>query len=192
MKLDNRLGLGTFWVTALIVLFVAGSVGAYPTGPPPGVTGGFGEATCSQRGCHDSYELNAGKAKNLGDIVISDFPKQYEPGKTYPIKMMITHTSDDRMVWGFQLAARMKEAGTQAGELKPMDTNTQVVPEKGIQYIEHTMEGTFSNSFEFNWVAPGSSVGDVVLNAAGMAGNGDLSSTGDYIYATSVTIPPAK
>jgi len=171
----------------LAVSFVATSIRAYPSGPPPGVTGGFGERTCSQKGCHDSYELNAGKSLGLGDVLISDFPKQYQPGMTYPIQVTITHTQD-REVWGFQLAARVKEAGAQAGELQPMDANTQIVPEKGIQYIEHTLEGTHSNVFEFNWVAPSSPVGDIILHAAGNAGDGSLSPDGDYIYSASATI----
>ncbi|OFV96564.1 MAG: hypothetical protein A3H28_15960 [Acidobacteria bacterium RIFCSPLOWO2_02_FULL_61_28] len=167
--------------------FVATSIRAYPGGPPPGVTGGFGERTCNQSGCHNSYELNAGRTSGLGDLVISGVPDQYQPGMTYSVRVTITHT-EGRDAWGFQLAARVKESGAQAGEFKPTDGTTQTLLEKGIQYIEHTLEGTNSNVFEFNWVAPSSSTGEIVLHAAGNAADGSLSPDGDYIYSSSATL----
>ena len=167
--------------------FVATSIRAYPGGPPPGVTGGFGERTCNQSGCHNSYELNAGRTSGLGDLVISSVPDQYQPGVTYSVKVTITHT-EGRDAWGFQLAARVKETGAQAGEFKPTDGNTQTLLEKGIQYMEHTLGGTNSNVFEFNWVAPSSPAGDVILHAAGNAADGSLSPDGDYIYSSSATL----
>ena len=167
--------------------FVANSIRAYPGGPPPGVTGGFGERTCNQSGCHNTFTLNEGRTSGLGDLVISGLPEQYEPGKSYSVKVTITHT-EGREAWGFQLAARAKQTGAQAGELKATDGNTQTLVEKGIQYIEHTLGGTNSEVFEFNWVAPGSPAGDVIIHAAGNAADGSLSPDGDYIYSTSATI----
>jgi Reeler domain len=166
------------------------SISAYPTGPDPARTGGFGEATCNSLGCHRTYKLDEGKAAGLGDLVISGLPEKYEPGKTYPVKVTVTHLQDQGH-WGFQLAARVKASGVQAGELKPTDERTQIVEDKGIQYIEHTMDGIFSNVFDFSWVAPASSVGDVIMHAAGNAADGDLTPEGDYIYTTSATIPSA-
>jgi Reeler domain len=175
-----------FSITAGAIL-IAVPLLAYTAGPPPGSTGGFGEPTCTR--CHNSYQLNAGKAAKLGDLIISGIPKQYQPGKMYAVKVELTHMQD-RMYWGFQLAARVKDTGAQAGDLKKMDGNTQVLPDKGIQYIEHTSEGIFNNIFEFAWVAPASAVGDVIINAAGNAANGSGDPSGDYIYSVSVTVPP--
>lgn len=169
---------------------VGTSVRAFPAGPDPGVTGGFGEPTCNQSGCHNSFELNAGRASGLGELVVSGLPAQYEPGKTYPLNLAITHTQD-RKYWGFELAARVKATGIQAGLLKPTDGGTQVMEEKGIQYIEHTLEGIATNTFSFNWVAPSSPVGEVIMHAAGNAADGSDSPDGDYIYAASVTVSPA-
>lgn len=175
----------------LTAYFAATSIRAYPTGPDPAVTGGFGEPTCNQSGCHNTFELNAGRALGLGDLSIAGLPKQYEPGKTYPIKLAITHTQD-RGAWGFQLAARVKATGAQAGELRTVDDDrVQILVEKDIQYIEHVEKGTQFNVFEFNWVAPSSPVGEVIMHAAGNAANGDISADGDYIYSTSVTVSPA-
>ena len=161
------------------------SVRAYPKGAPPGVTGGFGEQTCNE--CHDSYALNAGRAAGLGDIVITGFPKDYKPGEAYPIKLELTQQQDSG-VWGFQLATRAKDTHAQAGALKPIDSHTQILSMQNIDYITHTAEGTFSNVFEFTWVAPSTAVGEIVVNAAANAANGDASPVGDYIYSTSLSI----
>ena len=183
-----RTGMSALIISA-VVLLVMTSILAYAEGPPAAVTGGFGEGTCVK--CHGSFDVNAGRASGLGDIVVSGFPRAYRPGDTYTVKLELTHVKD-RGVWGFQLAARAKEGGEQAGQLKPTDGSTQIVEEKGVQYIEHTADGSFSNSFGFNWIAPATAVGDVVVNAAGNAANGDADSGGDYIYSTSVMIPPAS
>jgi hypothetical protein len=166
---------------------VGTSVRAYGAGPDPAVTGGFGEGTCNQSGCHDSYDLNAGRTEKLGDVIIEGLPKQYEPGKTYPVKLIVTHT-DSRMYWGFELAARVKGSGAQAGSLKPADGKTQIVEEKGVQYLEHTLDGIETNTFTFDWTAPAAPAGEIVFDAAGNAADGDGSSMGDYIYSTSVTV----
>lgn len=166
------------------------SVRAYGSGPDAAKTGGFGEVTCSQSGCHVSFDLNEGKAKGLGELMISGLPKQYEPGRMYPITLAVAHT-EGRGYWGFQLAARVKETGAQAGELKPIDGSTQIVDEKGIQYIEHTLQGIAANTFEFIWVAPGSPAGEVIVHASGNAADGNGSPEGDYIYNTSVSVAGA-
>jgi hypothetical protein len=149
------------------------------------VTGGFGEGTCNE--CHDSYALNAGRAAGLGDLVVTGFPKEYTPGETYPIKVEITQQQDSG-AWGFQLATRVKESHAQAGTLKPIDSHTQILSLQNIDYITHTADGTFSNVFEFTWVAPSTAVGEIVVNAAGNSANGDASPVGDYIYATSLSV----
>jgi len=172
-----------FFIVTLVL--AAASLHAYPKGAPPGVTGGFGEGTCNE--CHDSYALNAGRTAGLGDLVVTGFPKEYKPSETYPIKVEITHQQDPG-AWGFQLAARAKETHAQAGMLKPTNANTQILSLQNIDYITHTADGTFSNVFEFNWVAPPTAVGEVVVNAAGNAANGDASPVGDYIYATSLSV----
>ena len=164
------------------------SVRAYPKGAPPGVTGGFGEQTCNE--CHDSYMLNEGRTKSFGDVVVTGFPKEYTPGQTYPIKVEITHQQDGG-AWGFQLATRAKETHAQAGTLKPTDDHTQILSMQSIDYITHTADGTFSNVFEFTWAAPASAVGEIVVNTAANAANGDASPVGDYIYSTSLSMAPS-
>jgi hypothetical protein len=171
-------------------LALTATVLAFPGGPAPAFTGGFDELTCASSGCHESFDLNAGRELGLGDVVISGLPQQYEPGKAYPTTVTVTHI-EGRQQWGFQLAARVKATGAQAGELQSVDDYTQVLVENAIQYVEHTEEGIYTNTFEFTWVAPDETVGEVIMHAAGNAADGSVSPDGDYIYGTSVTLAPA-
>ncbi len=164
---------------------------AYPTGPDPAVTGGFGEATCAGAGCHSTYELNEGRKAMLGDIALEGLPARYEAGRTYPLKLVNSHRGD-RKHWGFQLAARVKASGAQAGDLKIVDGTTQILTEKGIQYIEHTEKGIPSNTFQFTWTAPAAPVGEIIFHAAGNAADGDYGPEGDYIYSTSAAVAPVQ
>jgi hypothetical protein len=176
-------------LTAYSVLVVT-STAAFSGGPDLGHTGGFDEPTCQTSGCHADFELNSGRAKGLGDLVLEGLPEQYEPGKTYPVTLTITHV-DGRQYWGFQAASRVKATGAQAGQLKATDQDTQVLEAKGVQYIEHTLLGIPTNTFTFDWVAPGSPAGDVIVHVAGNAADGSGEASGDYIYTTSVTLSPS-
>jgi len=183
----TQLGAPVAGLIGVWVLFASVAT-AYPQGPDPAVSGGFGEPTCNQSGCHAAFTLNAGRNDGLGDLLISGFPKQFEPGKTYPIEVVVSHTQD-RSVWGFQLATRMAGTGAQAGELQPLDDDaTQVLEAGGVQYIEHTLDGIGSNTFKFNWVAPTATGDDIIVNAAGNAADGDFGPDGDYIYTSSVEV----
>src|SRR5690606_10512983 len=103
----------------------------------------------------------------------------------------------DRMRWGFQLSVRT-QGGSQAGALTPTDALTRLAETfNSIQYIEHTEDGTRPGTgsgadFLFNWTAPDTAVGPVIVHAAGNASNCSGDEFGDHIYTTSLTIsrPP--
>ena len=65
MRSTFLLLLTLFLTSYLILLLDTAHTRAFSAGPDPGVTGGFNEPRCNHTG----------------------FPKQYEPGKTYPIKL---------------------------------------------------------------------------------------------------------
>ena len=184
MRLALYLSLAAF-VTSVSLRSVP--VSAHPIGPPPGVTGVAGEETCVM--CHNSYELNAGREERLGDLKVTGLPERYEAGKSYPVTVELTHV-EDRSLWGFQISARTA-GGMQAGHLKPINSHTQLVTQDGLEYVGHTMEGNESNVFELTWVAPEAVAGDVLVGVTGNAADGDTSEHGDFIYAASITIPPA-
>jgi hypothetical protein len=86
--------------------------------------------------------------------------------------------------------------GDQAGDLIPDDGRTFIqsgtVNGKQVQFIEHTSLGSSigsSNVFQFSYRAPAdASFGSIRFNVAGNAANGNGANTGDFIYATEVSV----
>lgn len=156
---------------------------AFSKGPLPQHTGGFREDTC--RNCHLEFPLNEGRLRG-GTFYISGVPKEYAPGATYPLTVVIGQPGQSR--WGFQLTSRFVGSEGQAGDLTPVDGLTQVLESQGIQYIEHTEEGTRKGlqdgpvEFHFNWTAPSQPQGPIYFNAAGNAADSSDWPLGDYIY----------
>src|SRR5579885_1530979 len=176
----------------------------YSQGPDPFKTGGPfpGESSCAESGCHSSpSRLNKGP----GMVSISVNP--YKPGETQTITVTVSDPTEQR--WGFQLTARPANSlMTSAGSFQPLDGNVQVVcggPSFGpvpcgagtISFAEHTLPGTRLGTrggvtFQVNWTAPSSDVGDIIFAAAGNAANGNSQADpGDNIYTTSVTVSAA-
>jgi uncharacterized protein (TIGR03437 family) len=67
-----------------------------------------------------------------------------------------------------------------------------------LQYIEHSLTGyqnslghTGSYTYQFDWTPPATSVGNIIIYVAANAANGDLTTNGDHIYATTYTLTPA-
>ncbi len=171
-----------FLLPALIFLAAVGLL-ANSAGPLPRHTAGFGEQSCLQ--CHNNYKLNEGRI--IGGIFeIHGVPATYETGQSYPITVVIGQPGQSR--WGFEISVRHIGSGRQAGQLIPVDATTQVKEDGGIQYLEHTTVGTREGTangpveFHFNWIAPDSTGGAVLFNAAGNAADASGTPAGDYIY----------
>jgi len=166
--------------SAALVLLLAF---AYPDGPPPAFTGGFGEPTCTA--CHDDFALGAGP----GSLTVSGLPGQVSPGTVYELQVFLRHEGMARA--GFELSARFPD-GTQAGRLAPSDDGTRLVAGNGVQYVGHSDAGSFvpgdSIRWSILWTAPDSLLGDVLIHAAANAANGDDSPFEDWIYAGAWTV----
>lgn len=162
---------------AAVLALAAGRAGAYEDGAPPGHTAGFGEPDCSA--CHSGAEKNPPG----GELAIEGLPEHYAPGKAYRLAILLLHP--ELASGGFQLAVRTAE-GEPAGELLPASERLQVVTEGELAYLQHTREGTKTDTdgrirWEFEWRAP-EEPQPVVLDVAANAANDDLSALGDYIY----------
>ncbi len=173
-----------YWIIFIpLFLGLTSLVIAYSRGPLPKLTGGFGEQTCMM--CHNSYKLNDGRTLG-GTFEIRGVPPKYVAGEKYPITVVIGQPGQKR--WGFELSARFSGSGKQGGQLKPSDQMTQVIEANGIQYAEHTLEGTRAGTvngpveFHLDWIAPDPSGGTIVFNAAGNAEDFSNTPSGDYIY----------
>lgn len=177
-------------VFVFLTLGCAGQLAALPTGAPPGMSGAPGDNTCTS--CHGGNP-NTGQ----GSVTLT-FANgtTYTPGQTQRVTVTITDPNGRR--WGFQASPRVvSETPTGAGALIASNSNVRIAGTSGtLQWITHTLAGTRPGtqgpaSFEFDWTAPDTNVGDVRMYVAANAANNSDGNRGDSIYTTSVTLTPA-
>ncbi|MCX6829397.1 MAG: hypothetical protein NT002_08985 [candidate division Zixibacteria bacterium] len=179
------IGFLVFGVIVLLPILVAG----YSAGPPDAHTGAPSETTC--RDCH-------GTAVGTGSLTIIGVPAQYNLRQTYTLTATIQNAAQKR--WGFELTA-VDAAAKGAGQFTSTDiVNTQLsdnaAPAR--DYVKQTTTGTFNNtldgpvSWNFDWKAPAVSVHTITFYVAGNAANGNFTTTGDFIYTTSVAAASAS
>lgn len=163
----------------------------YPDGAPPGFSGGFKEDSCTA--CHFSFDLN----QTPGRVVIDGVPARFTPGEKYTLT--VTLTRPDMKLAGFQLAARFKDTGAQAGALAPTaadHSRVAVQLQSGVQYANQKKEGSSVSSQEaarwtMEWIAPTANV-PVMFHVSANAADGDGTTNGDYIYTASVESAPGQ
>jgi hypothetical protein len=176
------------------------------TGPLPGATGvpeggGFSaEITCASAECHGPGDANPDA---LGKLELTGVPANYTPGQKYRLTLKLSHPNATR--WGFELTVVSAQTMKAGGDFAPVDMSTQRLTD-GVAdrvYIEHGQQGRAatgigskgSYSWQFEWIAPMASAGDVAFYASGNASNGDGSPGGDSIYSSGkplATSAPAK
>jgi len=191
---------------------------AYEYGPNPGYCGVPGEgASCISAGCHTGTANSFSGSVTVG----FPGGATYVPGVKQHFTVTIADPAATQRSWGFQLTARPSNAAkTMAGSFQSTDQFTTLMcasstnladfqEEKFVsggtqtclsslplQYIEHSLAGsqrfqTGSQTYQFDWMPPATSVGNIVIYVAGNAANGDLMPTGDHIYTKSYTLTPA-
>jgi hypothetical protein len=178
---------------ALAAAPLAAAVGyfsAYPDGPPPGTTGGFGEPTCVS--CHF-----ASTPDTLGSLALHGLPPALEPGRTY--ELIVELAREDMAAAGFELSARFAcgpARGRQAGAFRKPGDDVAVTREAGVDYVHQTLAGSAPSTpgrarWRIEWTAPvGRSVA-VRFHVAANAANGDESPLGDRVYALEKTVGAA-
>lgn len=178
---------------------------ANSSGPPAKHSGAPGDRanSCAASGCHVGTALNGG-----GGNVALTLPggATYTPGAKQTITVKITQPgAAGTAVYGYQASVRAASnpATTQAGRLTPLGTDIVVCEDDSersasgncrttapLEYVEHSRSSS-SDTFTFEWTAPATDIGDVIIYVAGNAANGNRSNSGDRIYTTSVTLRPA-
>ena len=172
---------------------------AHSYGPAPRVTGAPGDDSRACTLCHTGTpNSGAGSVK----ILLQSGPV-YIPGVKQRITVVVSDPVQQR--WGFEFTARLNNdlVNGQAGDLTPVDNFTQVICQdagprpcsSGPLFIEHTSAGTRNGakgggSFQFDWTPPAENAGSVTFYVAGNAANGNGSSSGDFIYTSSVQLDP--
>jgi len=167
---------------------------AYKDGPPPHMTGGFGEPTCYS--CHLDNPLNA----EGGSLQLEGVPESYTPRQT--CRLIITLSRSGMRRSGFQIAARYAsgpQKGQQAGFWRLLNDRVQKTSsptDLGVEFVEHTAMGSLAgepgtNSWIVEWTAPPGG-GPVQFNVAANASNDDASALGDFIYVKELRSVPSK
>jgi hypothetical protein len=155
-------------------------------GPPARVTGGFGGDSCLA--CHSGNLPDDG----VGQFTLQGFPDHYTPGKSYDLELTLSRQPAIATA-GFQLAVRFADS-TQAGTIRvPAQDRTRValLDERGVQYAHHQLAEPAAPAAEtvrwkLSWTAP-DAAGKIFAHAAAVAGDGDESQTGDYVYTLEKT-----
>jgi hypothetical protein len=157
---------------------------AYAEGAPPGFSGGFKEDSC--RACHFDAEINAPG----GRVSIEGVPASFKAGERYTLTVTLTRTGMKRA--GFQLSARFKDNGAQAGTLRPDPAERERVTverDGDVQYAGHKKAGSAVGTADaarwtIEWTAPERG-GRVIFHVAANAADGNDSTDGDFVYADS-------
>lgn len=153
----------------------------YRDGPPARVTGGFGEDTCAA--CHSGNTLNEG----AGTLTLAGFPERFEPGQIYALELTLERPG--MKAAGFPLAVRLADGKTQAGRIEVAKADAAPVAlleERGVQFAHQRTPaapsaGESTVRWRLSWTAPDSGA-PVTLHAAAVAGGGDESQAGDFVY----------
>lgn len=162
----------------------------YADGAPAGFSGGFQEQSCDS--CHFHAALNSGP----GRVIVAGIPERFVAGERYALT--VTLERPGMKLGGFQLTARFRNGGTQAGVLAPateQDDRLRIEVQQAIQYAGQRQKGTELTGpgrahWSIVWTAPPSG-GPVVFHVAANAADGDGSVEGDYIHTAVVETSPA-
>lgn len=178
------------WIElAACLLVVSSCLLAFSNLPPTRSTGGFGESTCAA--CHTGAAVNTGS----GTFRIEGLPAQYTPGATIPLTVTMAQTGQRR--WGFELAARVRATGEQAGSFAVSSGELAVRVTTNVWYVAQTSSGRRDGvvngpvSWTLNWTAPANAVGEILFTAAGLAADGDGTERGDFTYTAQALTRPA-
>lgn len=169
-------------VTVLVVFAILAAPRSALTnasGPSAGYTGAPGDGTCLD--CHGGFPLNSG-----GGSVSINAPETYTPGQTITLGISVTNSNSSGRQ-GFQVTILDGE-DTSVGTFQITEaTNTQLVGDDS-DYVTHRFGGTFTTSWEMEWVAPATNVGPVTVYASGLGADGDGGTSGDRVYTATATI----
>ena len=139
-------------------------------------------ATCATNGCHESFAVNSG-----GGTFSVTAPNQFEAGDTLDITVRIEQS--DAVQFGFQATVRgVDDLVRSTGEI--LLTDGTKFSDALSEYITHSSAILNSGSAEwtFKWVAPSTDPQDIVVYAAGVAGNDGNAANQDHVYTTNSSL----
>jgi hypothetical protein len=180
------------WLSAAVLAATVRLVAShgYAEGAPPGFSGGFKEDSC--HACHFHAEPNSGG----GRVTVEGVPAQFAAGERYLLTVTLSRSGMKRA--GFQLAARFKDTGAQAGSLAPTPADAARVgidTQGGVHYAGQKKAGSTASDdavarWTIEWIAPAGG-GAVIFHVAANAADGNESADGDFIYTATGESTPA-
>lgn len=167
-----------------LILFGYGSMT-----PPIGHTGAPTEDNCTA--CH----VGSPAIRNSAQLALTfSNGNTYTPGER---KTVTFRNSDEAVRYGFLATVRRaSNPETESAGRLIASQGTNVVCSDGaacaaLQYVGH-VRAQNSNTFNFEWEAPASDVGEVVFYVASNAANGSFDPTGDQIHLREFRLAPAQ
>ena len=162
------------------ILFLGASNGAGAVQGQDRTGGPLSNGFCGN--CHAANAFNP--TLDLKILKDGNEVNAYTPGETYTMRVTI-NADAGAQVYGFQAVALSGTGNVQAGSWTEV-TGTQVTTLNNRDYIEHNQRSQ-SNTFEVEWTAPPTGVGEIKFYSAGVAANNASGSGGDG--ATRLTDP---
>ncbi|MGB1206886.1 MAG: Reeler domain-containing protein [Chitinophagales bacterium] len=171
----------------ILVVFNYQNAHTYGGAAPSGRTGAPPNTTSLCAGCHGQGTQSLTDAVNL---MFGSGINEYELNETYDISLTISEAGKKR--WGFTMVARDSN-NDDVGTWVASGPNTQI--NGGGTHIGH--ENAPNNvldsfTFNFSWIAPSESAGDITFYYSVNAANGNFSTSGDACYNTSFSISEAQ
>ena len=185
----NKLLFATVLCGLFIIILIPTQGFTNKNGAPSNRTGaptrGGGEgSTCATSGCHESFQVNSGS----GSVSIT-IPDRYEPGDTISITIRVEQSGASN--FGFQATIR-KSSDLARGLGTMLLTNETEFADAIAEHITHNASIQQANSAEwtFDWIAPEEDDAEnIVVYAAGVAGNNNNNPMGDRVYTANATLP---
>lgn len=167
----------SFFLAFIALVFTGNSAGpgnvqgADRSGSP------LSSGTCGLAGCHDDGAFSP--SIQLALLRDGNPVTEYEPGNDYRLRITIQAGSGTPAGYGFQAVALAGDDNRSAGAFSNLPGGVQITRLQNRNYAEQGRRLS-ANVIEFTWTAPVDG-GPVNFYAAGIAANGNGSSSGDGV-----------
>ncbi len=145
----------------------------FSTNPPVAKTGAPGESNCTD--CHSGSVLSA-----QGVVTLTGLSADYVPGQTYNLSISVSSGVKN----GFEMVI-LDDSDQQAGSFTN-GAHTGTIVSNGREYIRHSASNT--NSFDFDWTAPSTDMGDLTVYYAFNKSDNGGSTANDEIYLGTASV----
>ena len=145
-------------------------------GPPSGYANNYPSfQNCTV--CH-SGNVNSGN----GSIQFLGLPSYYTPGEVYQVEVAVDDAHSRG--YGFQATSQLGDVSAGLFALNNYSNNLEI----NGNYIQQDSR-TESWSWVFDWIAPSTDVGEITFSGSRLATGGSISTSGDDVYITQISIP---